>query len=675
MDNRNRNSLCIFCYKKPSFPSPSFDSTANSQFISFLSRYLNLSPQSQLISNPNSSSSYSIVCDDCSHFGSSFCDLYFQLEVIRMKLNLKVNKICDIMVCAKRIPSRHMLFKEQFEEATSTQKSPKLGGLDELKRIQDFRKIVIKRGKRKLQSANPQVLLRRLDEQERISQPPTKPSPPPVITKETQEQKIVTQQQLLALLAVMNLTALNVDGLHSQTPPPSTSTAATQTEDNLNPVIESELQEDSFQLHREFGDGLESENLDRDPLELEPEEEAQNYDDADDQENCVEFAEAVFDKETSTLNSNIEVYLDVDEDDDNDYRFGMPFSLFLNENMNEDDNVVDMEVEEVPHPPSSSGEEESADAEIESEEEEEKEEEEETSVDCEKCGKKLECLAALEKHRVLVHHLKNYVRCPICHQMFHNFSYYKKHRTLGNAANKCHVWGTEISELVPASAPEYPYDGLGIGGGTFFCRRSKCYEVFSSKQKLKVHLKTHGVWKCSRCSKSYSKAHHLAWHEVEVHKNKELEESKELSQDHLHRCNRCKATFGLGHKLTQHFIEKHLNLDVSVVKPNSRSKAKFQSTSTQSTGTGAEKKIERNVRAVAVALGKNEILGECPICKITLPFCATRKMLQEHVQKYHYVGDMDPAVIYKCQTCKAPFRSSVFLQEHLVDVHKINRRK
>jgi len=67
-----------------------------------------------------------------------------------MRVNSKVQKISETMIQARRVPSRFNAFKKQFE--TQTEESDDGRKEDkEFKRIQDFRKAIIKQCKAGIQ--------------------------------------------------------------------------------------------------------------------------------------------------------------------------------------------------------------------------------------------------------------------------------------------------------------------------------------------------------------------------------------------------------------------------------------------------------------------------------------------------------------------------------------------
>ncbi|CAL8140576.1 unnamed protein product [Orchesella dallaii] len=181
---------------------------------------------------------------------------------------------------------------------------------------------------------------------------------------------------------------------------------------------------------------------------------------------------------------------------------------------------------------------------------------------CERCGSTFECEAAVEKHRVVVHHLKNYVRCSICLEMFEGYSSYRLHRTKQStqvAISKCFT--SNSNNLVPAAAPEYPTHKGGLMGGHYFCSFEGCYEVFQFEQRLQIHLKTHGNWRCNCCQKLFLKAHHLVWHEIGM--EKPTPATPWSPQQHQsYKCSRCSRTFEKNVSMTNHFLTKHLDINL-----------------------------------------------------------------------------------------------------------------
>ncbi|ODM95027.1 Zinc finger and BTB domain-containing protein 16-A [Orchesella cincta] len=632
----NKNLLCVFCYKKPGKYFGSKEDTSG-KLISLLGRYLR--------ANLNSESF--ILCEDCSHLGSTFCDLYFQFERIKMELDWKVKMFCDTMILARKVPSRYVAFKEQFGWSKSQQ---------EFQKIQDFRTIVIKHGKLKLKGSKPRLILRRLERPVTSEQldtssltqvevrsfspsPPTEVSNPPnCISNETPPEKpkmLPTQPPASVpnetLSEGSKTTPKNPPAsIPNETPPEESKTIPIEAEqDNLDDLMEGDDTYHpilSFHLLTEFQDEPELHIPDQDPLQIAPEEESlqeefymvenNNHPDFNDSQN-----EGAIDIEFKVV-THPEQLTDEDEQEEMDIEFAA-----------NDDDLDDME----DFPSSSDEKEDEDDSDYEAEPEENPKNDQLTARDddkCGTCGRDFPCEAAVEKHRVLVHKLKNYVRCPLCTKMFGGFLQYRGHRTFKRHGNKCYT--QEKKSIVPSAFAEYPSDA-NQNGEPLFCPKTDCYELFYSEPKLQVHLSTHGVWNCSKCSEVFDKAHRLAWHEVEAHKKGD--------DDELFRCTRCRATFTQKNGFTDHFLQKHLGLKTSNSKTRSSSSKHLSLT-----GTGPK---------------------TCPICKIELPPCDTRQVLQEHVKNYHYVGDMDPSEISKCDVCQAPFTSQELLDEHFRIVHEL----
>ncbi|CAL8140582.1 unnamed protein product [Orchesella dallaii] len=262
---------------------------------------------------------------------------------------------------------------------------------------------------------------------------------------------------------------------------------------------------------------------------------------------------------------------------------------------------------------------------------------------CEQCGFTFECEAAVEKHRVMEHNIKDYVWCPICCRMYPGFPKYFKHRTKhkgGTEKRKCYIHAnllnSQIHQFPFPKSKSLPY---------LFCPEEGCYEVFAFKQYLDVHLKTHGIWRCTYCLKDFGKAHDFAWHEITEHKK--IQQEEPLS-DQGFQCTRCDRKFDRKNFMISHFLHKHLDIPAPAIQ-------------------NIEKMEENPKESV-----RDEDKKQCPVCSRTfLPNC-TEISVKLHM-KWHDVEGMDPSEISTCRICNAPFKLPHLLSMHLKTVHLLKK--
>ncbi|CAL8139654.1 unnamed protein product [Orchesella dallaii] len=251
---------------------------------------------------------------------------------------------------------------------------------------------------------------------------------------------------------------------------------------------------------------------------------------------------------------------------------------------------------------------------------------------CGICKQIFNCRAAVQKHRVVEHNLPFYVDCQNCGQLYSDHVHFYRHRQRRtNDDPKCFTDDPEL--LKPAITSLFPYRRKPKGKK--FCPHEGCYEVFQAENLVNIHLKTHGKWNCQFCSKEFSKAHEMAWHEI-GHKTEIQGQSSNPSSifnaelDTLkYACTRCDQKGFTKRRVIWHILNQHLNI-----------------------------------------FGVNN--KKCPICmKIFYTTHAlNEEVINKHIKEWHSVEGMDTLDVFKCNLCNAPFVKERFLVFHMKQVHK-----
>ncbi|CAL8130381.1 unnamed protein product [Orchesella dallaii] len=169
--------------------------TIPSKFLHCFSRYAHFEIDNAL---KNSSNEFNF-CENCNELGSTFCDLSFQLENIRLQLNYTATQIVDKMKVAKeqysRVPSSSV--KAKFYDAEGAGKD-----------TEDLRLDLIKFCEKRLKSEPPKVLLKKIDQDQHPTCPVIKMEVDCIKT-ETEMDGLIESNQFVAgvltFLAVFNL--------------------------------------------------------------------------------------------------------------------------------------------------------------------------------------------------------------------------------------------------------------------------------------------------------------------------------------------------------------------------------------------------------------------------------------------------------------------------------------
>ncbi|CAL8139652.1 unnamed protein product [Orchesella dallaii] len=253
---------------------------------------------------------------------------------------------------------------------------------------------------------------------------------------------------------------------------------------------------------------------------------------------------------------------------------------------------------------------------------------------CRICSETFSCRAAVQKHRVITHNLRYYVDCQKCGQLYtnyHLFYIHRRRRTKNDS--KCFTDDPEL--LKPAARPFFPYRQNPKGNK--FCPHEECYEVFEFDELLNLHLKTHGKWNCQFCNKEFTKAHEMAWHEIEHTEEIEEKVSGKKNTGTQYSCTRCEEKGFTKQRLIAHILNVHLEIP--------------------SVSKEATQKVET----------------KCPLCMKLFESVkghqSTNAVINQHIKKVHDIEGMDPKDVFKCTVCDVPFVKLTFLNAHLKEIH------
>ncbi|CAL8140585.1 unnamed protein product [Orchesella dallaii] len=781
--NKYINSVCILCYKSASVSSShSSESSKSARFLSILCRHLQISSicRSKQVFDPD----LTVMCEDCAHFCSSFSELYFQLECIQLKLNWKVKKMLEMMICAGRVSSRYQSFCKQFEVSER--------GDEDVNELEKYRDEILAFRKRKVKNSQPQVNLTRFDEAklttpssatsgeiktERFSSSPPrqshlkssihtitmyqKPSSLTNYSTQTQpqsqnpEEKVISSFYLLTFHALLSLASIKTSSI--KTCEPKFKSKNPLIEDFSSEVEENGAQDDVISHAESEDENAVEESILNLNEPVEPKENSQEniqIEKTIDEIPPINKEPTTFDNDVTEKHNQNPNLIPIKQDftfqplpsepvglrsstrsslrtllkcKECSKTFTNQYSLSLHQTFHEEMKLRIIPEEKNETIPNGHGEEDKDNLQSDSEEESEfndiwspaskklannhnyqedplklddgqcslvkpeggktnneddsesssaeddsfdsssSENEEEgrktalaskktkvkhrnsriRSADippttCEQCDLTFECEAAVEKHRVMEHNIKHYVRCPICCRMYPGFPTYYEHRTIRAKPKKlrCYIDATllnsQIHQFPFPKCKSLPY---------LFCPKKGCYEVFAFKQYLDIHLKTHGIWRCTHCFKDFGKAHDLAWHEITEH-NKIQQEDPVFDQGF--QCTRCDRKFDRKHYLISHFLHKHL--DIPDIQQN-----------------GLDK-MEKNTEELVGDKDKKQ----CLVCKMIFSPNCSEFSVTRHM-KWHNVEGMEPSEISTCKICNAPFKLPYLLSKHLKTVHLLKK--
>jgi len=110
---QNKNSLCIFCYKPACLHNSNENRNGFNEwdFLKLFSRYIHLR-QERYKQVPISELMF---CENCTVIVNSFRECYSKLELIRLEMGSKVQKLFETMSAADKSSSLVSLFQKQFK--------------------------------------------------------------------------------------------------------------------------------------------------------------------------------------------------------------------------------------------------------------------------------------------------------------------------------------------------------------------------------------------------------------------------------------------------------------------------------------------------------------------------------------------------------------------------------
>ncbi|CAL8143440.1 unnamed protein product [Orchesella dallaii] len=718
MVNKRRNSLCTLCYK-PAAQNEENNEIGNSsqtKFLFLLLRHLKMLPKLDKFKNEF------MCCEDCDLLTSSFCDLYFQRECIKLQLEWKLRRVYETMVCAEKVPSHVNAFRTQFKSSQDQQECEDDKPSQSIfKEIQVARKRLIKNCKLKLKSSKPRVLLQRISNNSNNSTGVVIKSEklsPKKLNTACHNGRVPDLEMLMDMDCKDSFECDTTDPeLNTLLPSPfqdnddncgaesyeddegileQTDSAQETSDDQIGTEmdVENVCKTDTSdmkrhkncqveKLQRVVGDGdgpLVAENLNysemrecsssipETPLQLSPEipsirvemstpnaisvdtEGSRARKSLRSRLKCLKCSKTFTNKASMDLHVKLHeesiIHDQASESDNDSDSIKKEEVVGDTEFMEDEDEEVDLD-EDVEH----------SDVNVEGCSESETElppraksrgrpvpgphNKPRTAklpfTQCEICLVNYDCEAAVEKCRVVNHKLHKYVCCHSCLNFFSCHRHLVRHR---KGRQRCFT--KNASDLEPAAAPLFPSCQEILGNK--FCTVEGCYEVFQYEEWLQVHLKTHGKWYCTVCPAEFGKAHELAVHELNDHKNKPpsaeseatSEETVEMSRKMQKMakkplsCTRCHNRYDKKCYMISHFLNEHLG-------------------------------IPKWAETVKV---------QCEICKNPLDAASRANIMKKHVQSHHNVEGMDPTAISKCAICQAPFRLRQQLTTHMRLVHK-----
>ncbi|ODM92272.1 putative zinc finger protein [Orchesella cincta] len=557
----NTKGICLLCFKECSRRKPSERNTAI-KFPKLINRYLHLNFERNVVKQPKLMKKYgdkrkniSIdLCADCTALAKSFCDMYCQLELVKMRLDQNITTISNIMKVAGRVPSRIKFYNEKMGLKSSVP--------TDRRRSANLRSIV------------PRILL--TNKQNSVPAANSKPT----IVKPTVDDKQIgstNNKKVVNFLMGFTFTYSVVMSLANYTSSRNRKHVMGFKKDERDHARE--IDENSYNVS----------NCGTKPASSD----AQLNDPSNQRRNSIAIVDSG--KRVLLPHQNFKVNGDfVDEslqDEVMDYEDGETAKDVFPTSGLDRNTVVKVEPEQSFM--------------IENEN------------TCNECRLEFSSRAELEKHRAVIHKLSSYVQCPTCKEMLASYHLLKFHRI---ESQICSIdEAAELRELDTIARPLFPYSATIKGN--HFCPMEGCFEVFSTDDRLTLHLKSHGVFTCNFCESSrFEKAHELAIHETEQHSG---------TQFSGYKCSRCNFHVGGRYSYILHFMNSHLNISV--------------------------------------------FSEYCSICMKGFIRGATGEKLSGHMTTHHDTEGKISAEIYKCNMCDAPFLKESQLSQHQMEIHNIER--
>ncbi|CAL8139672.1 unnamed protein product [Orchesella dallaii] len=502
----NTKGICILCFKECSRRQSSDRNTAL-QFPKTIIRYLNLNfkrnfaQQPNLMKNCGNRRKISVdLCADCTALAKSFCDIYSDLELAKMRLDHNVTTISNIMKVAGRIPSRVQFYKEKMGLKNS---GPNDAKRKHAKLAENFRQELMKKCSANLRSIFPRIVLTK----ENV---PANSRSATVKSIRNNKQTGDTNKKVVNFLLGFTFTYSVVMSLANYISRNST----------RKPIVFENEEPDHA---REIDEGVSNISNARMPVPSMAELKFQSCQ----KRNSISIVDSGKRVVLPHQNFKIDGNDFVDESQDE----VMDFEDLANINVDKDgsalldrcNTVVKVEPEQSFM--------------IENEN------------TCSECRLELGSRAELEKHRVIIHRLASYVQCRTCKEMLNSYELLKKHRKISQI---CAIdEAAELGELENIARPLFPYSKYIKGN--LFCPMDGCFEVFTTDDNLNLHLKSHGCFTCNHCESRFEKGHELAIHESEHHSGRQFSGYK---------CSRCNYHVGGRYPYVLHFMNSHLNISV-----------------------------------------------------------------------------------------------------------------
>ncbi|CAL8112078.1 unnamed protein product [Orchesella dallaii] len=146
--------ICTFCFKAVNYCSEneSKDRLLFKRFIDLVQRYFgkNFELKAGVLDELES-------CQDCDFLIKTFCDFYNELRGLELQLELKVQKMLEVVTAAEKVPSSTRLAKEKLERREQVGD----GSLYEV--VCEFRKDFKRKCTRHISSSLPRVLVERIE--------------------------------------------------------------------------------------------------------------------------------------------------------------------------------------------------------------------------------------------------------------------------------------------------------------------------------------------------------------------------------------------------------------------------------------------------------------------------------------------------------------------------------
>ncbi len=116
----NASSLfCLFCYRTFDHSVKTEESSKDVQkFVRFLNRFVKCRDIEQCTFPDNLQAIHTFLryCNSCKKTIDKFCEIYHNLKLLELKLDLKLNRLVDKIDHANKIPTRWLSLNKILEE-------------------------------------------------------------------------------------------------------------------------------------------------------------------------------------------------------------------------------------------------------------------------------------------------------------------------------------------------------------------------------------------------------------------------------------------------------------------------------------------------------------------------------------------------------------------------------